>query len=169
MAEAPKKVDESKTVKPGAALKKADKAAHDATYTKDGDLRVRHEKPVSAVDGYQRGTADTGVSAKIHEPVGAVPAIEPADTVDSDLANRKPETVEVRADAPEGARKDGDISAGEEQHQEEVDKALDALDVEDTEAAKNSEESQAAERKRRKQSDGVGDEPTKTADSKKSK
>lgn len=134
-----------KDVIPGEALKKVDADAHKATYDKDGDLAIRHTKPVAAVEGGEKGTADTGVSAKIQEPVSGE-TVNPSDTVDSDVLPEhsadKPETTEVRG-TDQAQVGDGEQSASSKKAEELKEETLDSLDVDKTEAAKNAEKSQA--------------------------
>lgn len=140
---------EDANVKPGEALAEKNQKAHDRTYDENGNLLIKTVKPVAAVTGGDKGTAETGVSAKIQEPVSGE-TVNPADTVPAealrgDLApDHTKETVEVREGADDSEAqgfKDGDISPSQEAHDEAVEKQIDALDIDKTEAAKNSEES----------------------------
>jgi hypothetical protein len=125
----------TKNTIPGAALKKVDADAHAATYDESGDLAIKHDKPVAEVEGKSQGTADTGVSAKIQEPLTG-PVIEQKDTVD-------PASVKTEGAAIEEGVKE---TAAQKAEREEKEKVADALNIDDTEAAKAAEKSQAAQK-----------------------
>lgn len=140
---------EDANVKPGEALAEKNQKAHDRTYDENGNLLIKSVKPVAKVTGGDKGTADTGVSAKIQEPVSGE-TVNPSDTVPAEAAtgalapDHTKETVEVRegADASETqGLKTGDVSPSQEAHDEAVEKQIDNLEIDETEAAKNSEES----------------------------
>lgn len=121
----------TKNTIPGAALKKVDADAHAATYDESGDLAIKHDKPVAEVEGKSQGTADTGVSAKIQEPLTG-PVVDPIDTVDP---------ASVKTDGAAVAEGE-DKTDAEKVEDEQKDAVVDALDIDKTEAAKDAVESQ---------------------------
>lgn len=137
-----KSADKKKAV-PGNHLKGDER---DATYDKNGDLAIKSRKPIAAVEGGEVGTADTGVKAKIQEPVTGEP-VNPIDTVDPDSMNEpareahQPQKVEDE---------DGNRTVDEAQakvDEENKEKTLEAAGANDTEAAKEAEKSQAENKK----------------------
>lgn len=140
---------DSKVKQPGAGL---DKDERDATYTKDGDLKIKSEKPVAEVTGGEKGSADTGVRAKVQEPVSGT-TVTPADTVDPESLN------EEAREAHEPAKvetKDGEQHVDEAQakaDEKAKEETLKAAGADDTEAAKAAEKSQAENKREQKKSD----------------
>lgn len=129
------------TPKPGNSLAKVDKDAHDATYDKDGTLKIKNEVPVAAVSGGEVGTADTGVKAKIQEPVSGA-TVNPIDTVDKDSLNESAREANQPAkveDRDGNVKVDEDAAKAEHKAKEET---LKAAGADDTEAAKNAVKSQ---------------------------
>lgn len=148
-ADASTKGKGAKVSTPGAGLKKADKDAHDATYDENGDLKVKTAKPVAAVHGGEVGSADTGVKAKIHEPVSGE-TVNPIDTVDREAMNEEARKAErpAQVEDEDGERHvDEAQEAADEKAKEET---LKAAGADDTEAAKNAEKSQAENKKEQK-------------------
>lgn len=131
----------AKDTKPGEELKKVNKEAHDATYDKSGDLRIKSETPVAAVEGGELGSADTGVKAKVQEPVSGT-TVNPSDTVDRESLNEPAR----QADRPAQVEtKDGKTvvdEEGVEADRKAKEATLKATGADDTEAAKNAVESQ---------------------------
>ena len=149
MAEPRKKVDESKATQPGKGLKGD---AHDATYDKNGDLKIKSETPVAAVEGGERGSADTGVRAAIQEPVSGT-TVNPVDTVDEDSMNEEARKASEPAKVED---KDGETHVDEaqlEQDEEAKEATLAAAGADDTEAAKAAEKSQAENKKEQNATD----------------